>query len=294
MRVAVLRGGPSANYEESLATGEHVLKILRGEPERYELLDIFISRDGQWHKRGVAIKPEDLLLHVDTVFNALHGSYGASGEVQQFLSAHAIPYTGTDAVNSALALQQHLVRERLASEGLRLPRHVVLEGRVTLSDVHKLFRSFMYPMTVMPVRDGTLFGKRVVKSFNDLTEAIAEAFHHSSQVMVEESVRGKEVDCGIIENIRGEKLYALLPHPHLSTEQNKLVENMARQAHSALGLRHYSSSHFVITPRGNIYIVGTTPHPELHENSPFVESLQSVGMTPRECVTHLINLALEK
>ena len=61
-RVAVLRGGPSSEYEVSLKTGEAVLKSL---PQKYEGVDVFIDREGVWHVHGIARTPADALKHVD-------------------------------------------------------------------------------------------------------------------------------------------------------------------------------------------------------------------------------------
>ncbi len=292
MRVAVLRGGPSTEYDASLKTGEHVLSILRAQSDKFDPQDIFISRDGVWHVRGVATTPDKVLKHTDVVFNALHGAYGEDGQVQQLLAAHRIPHTGSEALSSALAMQHHLMRSRLIDNGFKMPRHTILDDALTQQDILEIFRTYMHPMLVMPVKEGTTYGKRVVGSYQALVEAIAEAFKHSSRVLVEEAVRGKEVSCGVIENMRGQKLYALLPHPHLSTTQNRIVEDMSRRAHTLLGLRHYSASHFIVTPRGNMYMTSTSVLPELHHDSPFIEALKSVGIPPQDCVIHLLNLAL--
>ena len=77
IRVGVLRGGPSSEYDISLKTGGHVLRHLK--EDTYIPQDIFISRDGVWHARGFESTPERILKNVDVVFNALHGEYGEDG-----------------------------------------------------------------------------------------------------------------------------------------------------------------------------------------------------------------------
>src|SRR3989338_5863250 len=93
IKVAVLRGGPSPLYDISLKTGAHVLKLLESSPDKYEPLDIFISKEGEWHTRGVGKEPHKALAYSDLVFNALHGAYGEDGQVQQLLDSMNIPYT---------------------------------------------------------------------------------------------------------------------------------------------------------------------------------------------------------
>src|SRR3989344_1616625 len=82
IRVGVLRGGPSNEYEVSLKSGASVLQNL---PEKYHPRDVFISRDGAWHMDGIVHTPERVLRKIDVVFNAMHGEYGEDGQVQKIL-----------------------------------------------------------------------------------------------------------------------------------------------------------------------------------------------------------------
>src|SRR5690349_10161681 len=103
-RVAVLRGGPSSEYEVSLKTGGQVLSLLREMPEAYEPLDVFISKDGEWHLQGLVQEPHEVLKHADVAFNALHGYYGEDGQVQRLLESLKVPYTGSSAIAAALTM----------------------------------------------------------------------------------------------------------------------------------------------------------------------------------------------
>src|SRR4051812_28058000 len=103
LRIGVLRGGPSPEYDASLKTGGHVLKYLN---ETHKPLDIFISKDGTWHVQGIERKPERILKQVDVVWNALHGLYGEDGGVQEILNHHGVPYTGSDRMASAVAMNK--------------------------------------------------------------------------------------------------------------------------------------------------------------------------------------------
>ena len=85
IKVAVLRGGPSSEFEVSLNTGKNVLENL---PHRYIPTDVFISKDGVWHVDGVVVSPARLFQGIDVVFNAMHGQYGEDGKVQQLLDQH--------------------------------------------------------------------------------------------------------------------------------------------------------------------------------------------------------------
>ena len=98
-RVAVLMGGLSAEREISLKSGNAVLEALK--------------------KAGVdAFKfdlQEDALqqlmdLKADRVFNLLHGRGGEDGTIQGLLELAGIPYTGSDALGSALAMDKDVAK----------------------------------------------------------------------------------------------------------------------------------------------------------------------------------------
>ena len=85
IKVGVLRGGPSSEYEVSLKTGAAVLKNL---PEKYEAADVFIDKKGIWHTRGIETRPDRVLPHLDVAFIALHGKFGEDGGIQKMLEQH--------------------------------------------------------------------------------------------------------------------------------------------------------------------------------------------------------------
>ena len=120
IRVGVLRGGPSGEYEVSLKTGATVLNNLS--QDKYNPREIFIDKNGEWHVYGLPVKPHDALTHIDVVFNALHGSYGEDGKVQHLLEMHGIPFTGSGSFSSALGMNKVLMKEVLVKNIIRTTR----------------------------------------------------------------------------------------------------------------------------------------------------------------------------
>jgi D-alanine-D-alanine ligase len=291
IRVAVLRGGPSHEYETSMATGKTVLDTLRRQESKYIPLDIFISKDGEWHSSGRVVEPHVALEHADVVWNALHGRYGEDGQVQQLLTSLHVPYTGSSPAASVFAYHKDHANKIFQDNGLSVLRHKVLaKDQYNDEDLMHVFRNFMHPVRVRPLGVRAALA-HVVHAFKDLDLAVRNAMAESAHVIVEEWIRGREVHAGVVEGMRNEKLYALIPQPaHFGPSAHKSIEASAKLAHHALGLRHYSSSHFVITPQGKIYIIETAAQPALNDSA-FAHSLDSVGMSRDDFVEHLISLA---
>ncbi|MEK7162336.1 MAG: ATP-grasp domain-containing protein, partial [Patescibacteria group bacterium] len=261
IRVAVLRGGPSHEYDISLKTGRHVLSLLQDNSEVYEPRDVFISRSGEWFTHGVMRKPEDALLGTDVVWNALHGTYGEDGEVQSFLERLGLPFTGSFSEASELAMDKIRTKKVFAKNSFLVPRHEIVDDDVSQEQLLFIFRNFLHPVIIKPANGGSSIGTRIVHTFQELGGAIKHALQYSKKALVEEFIRGKEATCGVVENARGEKLYALLPieirkHPkksffdyeakysgeteeicpgNFSQKTSREIENQARKAHEVLG-----------------------------------------------------------
>jgi D-alanine-D-alanine ligase len=325
-RVGVLRGGPSSEFEVSLKTGDTVIKHI---PEsHYEVQDIFISKDGTWHKNGVVITPHNALSHVDVVFNALHGQYGEDGKVQHLLEMHKVPFTGSGSFASALGMNKAMAKEVFKKNKIKTPQYRLIElaekeSPETLQEkIMSVFRAFPLPLVVKPVSAGSSVGVTLVKSFGAFEPAIEAAFEHSDAVIIEEFIPGVEATVGVIDGYRGVPFYALPPieiRPHkakgkafydfeakyqdasdiivpsnFTKEEKQELEDLARKTHESLGLRHYSRTDFIVSPRRGIYVLEVNTLPGLTEASLVPKALEAVGAPLSHFLDHILQLAIER
>ena len=224
IKVAVLMGGKSPEYEISLISGCEVVKNL---PKKYEALPVVISRNGKkWQLvskqklflledpiklRGTNkdIKlPEDKELvnvgqvsdRVDVAFIAMHGPFGEDGTIQGMLELAGIPYTGSGVLASALGMDKIMFRKILAAEGIQSPKYVVIEkGGATGKIVNSLGKP---PYFVKPHNQGSSVGTSIVRSKSALRIALNLAFKYSNKALVDEYIGGLEVTCGVLGNKR--------------------------------------------------------------------------------------------
>src|SRR3990167_6281453 len=168
IRVGVLRGGPSSEYDVSLRTGQSVLAHLR---EQYQAQDILITKDGVWHWRGLPTTPDQIARQVDVFFNALHGEYGEDGKVQQLLDNLGVAYTGSGAVSSALGMNKALAKDLFRRAGLRVPPGVVIRreaAREAAPAAREVFETISPPWVVKPNDRGSSLGLFFVRTIKDL------------------------------------------------------------------------------------------------------------------------------
>ena len=342
IRVGVLRGGPSDEYDVSLATGKTVLASLLHDKfrDKYHVHDILLSKDGVWYHSGVPIAVERALAQVDVVVNALHGAYGEDGKVQMLLEAHGVPFTGSKAFASAVAMNKVLTKDSFVRYGIKTPRHILIDS-ASLADgsllekIDTIFRTFSLPVVVKPSESGSSVGISIARAHGDLAPHILKAFQYSvrrdgtvAPVMVEEFIAGTEATVGIIDNFRGEELYALpvveirhnrdffdyeskysrddvvdhrgkkvaaeeIVPSHFSSEIKAELERLARDIHRVLGLRHYSRSDFIVAPRRGIYALEVNTLPGLTETSLVPKALAAVGASLPDFFDHIVTLAIE-
>jgi len=319
--VAVLRGGMGSEHDISLKTGSNVLQHLtKNFSDTYKPKDIFIDKQGTWHVRGIPMSPDRALSGVDVVFNALHGEYGEDGTVQRLLERVHIPYTGSATYASSVAMNKTLTKNSLASAGFTVPFGITLSVSDSLEqDIVHAFRNFPQPSVIKPLSAGSSVGVTLARNFFEFERGIKTAFQYGSAVLIEEYIQGKEATAGIVDHLRDQQYYRLPPVEIIAprdigffsydvkyspstieqcpgsfsmSEISKLQE-LAETAHTTLGLRHYSRSDFIVSPRG-VYFLETNTLPGLTDQSLLPKSLAAVGVSVPEFIDHIIRLALKK
>jgi D-alanine-D-alanine ligase len=318
--VGVLRGGTSSEYDLSLKTGAAMLAAL---PEdRYDTRDIFIDKHGIWHMRGMPVPSARALQQVDVVLNALHGGMGEDGTVQRFLDTTGVPYAGSGAWGAASSMNKVRAHDLLEEAGIRMPGFAAFsldDNLDTAEMARSAFASFGPPYVVKPASEGASNGIRIVDGVLDLPDAIGDVLDAYGAALVEQYIKGEHVSTGVIEDFRNEELYALPPSyqkipdgsrfienrhhhdallehevpSHFTHEEKAQIMELARRAHQALGLDHFSRADMIKTPRAT-YVLEVNSVPGLYQGASFPPMLESVGSSVSEFLEHAIRLARER
>jgi len=154
-----------------------------------------------------------------------------------------------------------------------------------------IFNTFPMPAIVKPASGGSSVGVTIARTHAELIQALLNAAEHGDTILIEEFIPGIEATAGVLEGFRGEELYALPPVeirpdagffdyeakykgkskeivPATFSEKIKLeLQELSQKVHRALGLRHYSRSDFIISPRRGIYVLEANTLPGLTQES---------------------------
>ena len=144
------------------------------------------------------------LTEVDVVFPVLHGAYGEDGTIQGLLEMAGLPYVGSGVFASAASMDKEFTKKLLAAAGLPQGDHVVLrdaDGAVCPDPavLDEATRDRLgLPVFVKPSRAGSSIGITKVTDWAQFPEAVATAAAVDPKVIVEASVPGREIECGVL------------------------------------------------------------------------------------------------
>lgn len=189
MRIAVLRGGKSAERDVSLRSGGQVAKALRGGGHDVTEVDLDLNtwdvlRDGDF----------------ECVFNALHGRLGEDGTVQGMLELLGLPYTGSGVLASALCMDKARAAKVMKGVGLNVPEFDELEIKegVDAQTVEGLVRHYGLPLVIKPVREGSTIGLTIARDVDMVASGLVLAGRYDRRVLAQRFVSGTEVTVGVL------------------------------------------------------------------------------------------------
>ncbi|ABM19525.1 D-alanine--D-alanine ligase [Marinobacter sp. C1S70] len=185
-RVAVFMGGDSAEREVSLKSGKAVLAALQSAG-----IDA-VGRDIQGCLLRTVDEPD-----FDRVFIALHGRGGEDGTLQAILGQAGIPYTGSEVLASALAMDK--LRTKYVFEGCGLPTPA-FRAMTSVGEAEGIVAALGTPLSVKPAHEGSSIGIRKVNSAAELAEAYEAAARLDDLVLVEQWIEGPEFTVSLLQD----------------------------------------------------------------------------------------------
>ncbi len=360
-KVALVFGGVSPEHGISCLTAASVLGAI--DRERYEVVGVGIAKSGRWTQvpletiaayrivDGVApevAEPKDDAVFmvtedgaevatrngeelldirgVDAAFALLHGPFGEDGTIQGMFEMMGIRYVGCGVTSSAVGMDKHYMRVAFEAAGLPVGPYVVATDRrwrhfrdEVLAEVGAL----QFPVFVKPARGGSSIGISRVTEPGEVAAAIEKAREYDPKVVIEQGVRGRELECAVLGNpeipdgceasplgevrvLADDGFYdyetkyfdesgAALDIPAVvDDEVAARIRALAKRAYHALDCEGLARADFFLTDDGDVFINEINTMPGFTEISMFPQLWQSTGMTYPELVGRLVDMAVAR
>ncbi|MDG4859390.1 D-alanine--D-alanine ligase [Streptomyces sp. T-3] len=262
---------------------------------------------------------------VDVVFPVLHGPYGEDGTLQGLLELSGTPYVGSGVLASAVGQDKEYMKRVFTSFGLPVGPYVVIRPREWAADqaaARKKIVDFAgehgWPLFVKPARAGSSIGITKVDSFEGLDEAIEEAQRHDPKILVEALLKGREIECGVLEFEDGPRASVpaeippvqshayydfeakyidstpgLVPAP-LTPEETAEVQRLAVAAFEAAACEGLVRADFFLTEDGEFVINEINTMPGFTPISMYPKMWEASGVGYAELVDRLVQAALSR
>lgn len=143
---------------------------------------------------------------IDVVLPILHGPHGEDGTVQGFFDTIQLPYAGGGVLDSAICMDKHFMKVALDAAGIAVAPWVTVrrtEWHTDSPTVRDRAAHLTLPVFVKPARAGSSVGVSKVSDWAQLDEALRIAFAEDDKVLIEQGVRGREIEVGVLETATG-------------------------------------------------------------------------------------------
>lgn len=345
MKIGILFGGSSNEHEVSIVSASSIIKNI--DKEKYEVVPIYLDKKNNfylWDKdvnnidvlpfgslpdKLKKIKdPFTYLKEFDLIFIMIHGHLGEDGIISSILTFLDIPYIGNSPFASLITMDKILTKEILEKNNIKTSPYIyftkynneyLYKGKtISKKDLYETInKKLKYPLFVKPSNSGSSVGITKVKVFHELEKAIVKALEIDHRILIESEVKGREIECGILEqneegitSILGEVKSAedfysysskytnkesttVIP-ADIDSKLTKKIQEIALNAFRILDCHTYSRCDFFLTEDCKIILNEINTIPGFTEISMYPKLFENSGINYKELIDILINNSLNK
>lgn len=330
MKIVVLAGGLSPERDVSLTSGALIANALMENGNEVCLLDLYIGdelenktiddlfftkEDGKVFQYAVGRTAPDLdalkreygqgekklgpnvlkiCMAADVVFMALHGDIGENGQLQATFDCFDIKYTGTGYAGSLLAMDKLIAKKLMSYAGINnAPWKLIRQGEP--------IPELELPCVVKPLNCGSSIGVSIVKSQDELDQALNYAFKYASDILIEQYIPGRELQVGVLmgqalpvieiipkggfydyENKYQAGMAAEICPAEIPEDKTLELQDLALRVHQALSLGSYSRIDFIMAEDGTFYCLEANTLPGMTPTSLIPQEAAVVGISYNE------------
>lgn len=349
IKVAILFGGRSTEHQISLLSAKNVIDAM--DRDKFDPVLIGIDKKGTWHLNQGAIKllnpdnPKEIELYeldlpilfsqnsnshelvskneqtslgtVDVIFPVLHGTYGEDGSVQGFAKLANIPCVGCGILGSAVGMDKDVTKRLLRDAGIKVADFITL--RKDFNDdlsYEEISAKLGNEVFVKPANLGSSVGVSFANNKESFDKAVTHAFKYDPKVVVEEKLKGREVECAVLGNRKpmASAVGEVIPKSSFYTFENKYVDEggaelaipaqlddatvkriqeLAIETYRLLECEGMTRVDMFLTENGELYINEVNTIPGFTKISMYPKLWEISGIPYKELITKLIEFAIK-
>lgn len=299
-RVGVLMGGPSAEREISIRSGNAVFNALK--KQNIDVVAIDINED------PISVLTEQKF---DRVFNIIHGRGGEDGVLQSILEVLNIPYTGSGVMSSALTMDKLRTKMCWQGSGLLTPKWFVFNSEKD-QEFEDCINTLNFPVIVKPSEEGSSIGMSKANNKNELKQSLTIALDYKCEVYAEAWVQGKEYTVAVIN---GEALPIIrLETPNefydfeakynstttkyhcpcgLGPQQEQELQALALKACKTVDVKGWGRVDLFIDESGNTQLIEINTVPGMTDHSLVPMAAKAIGIEFDELIWRILESSFD-
>ena len=305
IKIGVLFGGKSAEHEVSLQSAKNVINAL--DKTKYQIIPIKINKDGKLKF--------DNFKNFDVIFPVLHGPFGEDGSMQGLLKLAGIPFVGAGVLGSAVGMDKDVMKKLLRDAGIPIAKFITIKlgEKINFAKVKK---ELGMPLFIKPANMGSSVGVSKAKNEQEFKKAVNEAFKYDTKIIVEEFIKGREIECAVLGNdtpmasvlgeiIANQEFYsydakyidagsvAEIP-AKIDKATAKKIQEFAIRTFQALNCEGLGRVDSFLTDKGEIFVNEINTLPGFTNISMYPKLWEASGVPISKLLDRLIDLALER
>jgi len=349
LNIGLIFGGRSGEHEVSLISARSIWNAL--DKKKYDVKLIGIDKKGSWHlvnadsfklasgksfKSEVSSKEKAVMVvdknvkevatgktisDVDVFFPITHGTFGEDGCLQGMLEMLGAAYVGPNVLGSAVGMDKDVMKRLFLQAGILTEKYYSLRRSqynvIKETEINNIIKDLKFPIFVKPANSGSSVGISKAKNRKELDGAIKDAFQYDNKIILEEYIKGREIECSVLGNenpiasVPGEiklksefysyeakyldeSLAMPVPVADLPKKIIKEIQKLAIRVFKTLECEGMARVDFFLTPSGKIYANEINTLPGFTSISMYPKMFANSGIPYPVLLDKLIRLALDR
>ena len=348
LNIGILFGGKSAEHEVSLQSAKNVFEAI--DKSKYNPFLIGITKQGKWIlcdetnyllnsddpkliklnecENYIVLAPEgngtlynlktcSPSIKIDIFFPVIHGPFAEDGTLQGLLKLANIPFVGPGVLGSAVGMDKDIMKKLLRDANIPIGKFITLTQYCTPISFEEATKRLGPILFIKPANMGSSVGVTRATNENEYLKGINDAFLYDTKILIEEFIKGREVECAILgnENPRASILGEVIPTHNfysydakyidengaslkipseLDSNTTKKIQEIAIKTFKTLCCEGLSRVDCFVTNNNEIFVNEINTIPGFTKISMYPKLWEASGISYTDLISNLIQLAIDR